>query len=105
MNADARVLTNKARLECQSFRLSFEDAVTVDYITRYIAKTQQRYTQSGGVRPFGVANLVAGFDADGTPRLYATEPSGAFSAWKVLTKLFFFSRLFFVFHSLTLNLS
>ena len=82
LTADARVLTNKARVECQSFKLSFEDAVSVDYITRYIARTQQRYTQSGGVRPFGVSNLVGGFDLDGTPRLYTTEPSGAFSAWK-----------------------
>ena len=27
--------------------------------------------------------IIAGFDQDGTPRLYQTEPSGIFSAWKV----------------------
>ena len=42
----------------------------------------QEYTQSGGVRPFGVSLLVAGTDADGTPRLYQVDPSGAYFGWK-----------------------
>jgi 20S proteasome alpha/beta subunit len=37
------------------------------------------------VRPFGIATLIVGFDPhDTTPRLYQTEPSGIYSAWKVL---------------------
>ena len=82
LNADARILVDKARLEAQSHRLTVEDPVTIEYITKYVAGVQQRYTQSGGVRPFGISTLIVGFDPnDKTPRLYQTEPSGIYSAW------------------------
>lgn len=82
LNADSRILIEKARVEAQSHRLTLEDPVTVEYLTRYVAGVQQRYTQSGGVRPFGVSVLIAGFDPrDNKPRLYQTEPSGIYSAW------------------------
>ena len=42
----------------------------------------QEYTQSGGVRPFGVSLMVAGFDGQEGPKLYQVDPSGAYWAWK-----------------------
>jgi len=82
LTADARIVINRARVECQSHRLTVEDPVTVEYITRYIATLKQRYTQSNGRRPFGISALIVGFDYDGTPRLYQTDPSGTYHAWK-----------------------
>jgi len=83
LNADARILIDKARLEAQSHRLTVEDPVSIEYITKYVAGVQQRYTQSGGVRPFGISTLIVGFDPGSKEaRLYQTEPSGIYSAWK-----------------------
>lgn len=50
---------------------------------RFIATLKQRYTQSNGRRPFGTSCLIAGFDMDGTPHLYLTDPSGTYTEWQV----------------------
>lgn len=82
LTADARILINRAQIECQSHKLTVEDPVTLEYITRYIAGLKQKYTQSNGRRPFGISCLIGGFDYDGKPRLYQTEPSGIYYEWK-----------------------
>ncbi|KAJ0182033.1 hypothetical protein K1T71_002755 [Dendrolimus kikuchii] len=82
LTADARILINRAQIECQSHKLTVEDPVTLEYITRYIAGLKQKYTQSNGRRPFGISCLIGGFDYDGLPHLFQTEPSGIYYEWK-----------------------
>jgi len=47
----------------------------------FLARIQQKYTQRGGRRPFGISTLLVGQDADGSPHLYQTDPSGTYSEW------------------------
>lgn len=74
--ADARALVDRARVEAQLNRVTYDEAIPVDTLVRRICDYKQSYTQYGGGRPFGTALLVAGVDASG-PRLFETDPSGA----------------------------
>jgi len=82
LQADARVLSNQARVECQSYRLNYEVEPTAGHVSQFIARTQQKYTSRGGVRPYGLSTLIAGFSESGDPMLYQTEPSGTYFSYK-----------------------
>jgi len=81
MGPDARVLTKKARKLAQQYFRVYQEPVPSAQIVREIASVMQEYTQSGGVRPFGVSLFVAGFE-NGKPSLYQVDPSGSYFAWK-----------------------
>lgn len=74
--ADARTLVDRARVEAQVNRVSFDEPIGVEVIAKKICDHKQTYTQFGGVRPYGTAVLIAGID-DNNPRLFETDPSGA----------------------------
>jgi len=83
---DYRVLVRKARKSAQSYYLTYREHKPVTQLVKSTASVMQEYTQSGGVRPFGVSLLVAGVDVDSngkkTPHLYQVDPSGAYFGWK-----------------------
>merc|ERR1719403_751848 len=76
MAADARVLAQKAQVECQSYRLTMGEPCSVNYLARHVSKIQQKYTITGGRRPFGVTFAIGGYDANGEMLLYTTDPAG-----------------------------
>jgi 20S proteasome subunit alpha 2 len=82
LGPDYRVLLRNARKSSLAYKGTYGEYPGVKTQVRDLAGTMQEYTQSGGVRPFGVSLLVAGWDADNGPSLYQVDPSGAFYAWK-----------------------
>jgi 20S proteasome subunit alpha 3 len=54
----------------------------VENMVKSVCNYKQAYTQYGGLRPFGVAFLFAGWDRHYGFQLYQTDPSGNYSGWK-----------------------
>jgi len=79
---DYRVLVRKARKNAQSYFRTYRETQPVGQLTKYAASVMQEFTQSGGVRPFGVSLLVAGVNAEDEPCLYQVDPSGTYIQWK-----------------------
>ncbi|KAF7638778.1 Proteasome subunit alpha type [Meloidogyne graminicola] len=65
-------------VSCENYKLTLEDPVTLEHISRSIADLKHEYTQTTGRRPFGVSMIIGGFDPDGTPHLFISEPSGVY---------------------------
>jgi len=81
MGPDFRVLIRRARKIAQEYFLIYHEPIPTQQLVQRLAMVMQEYTQSGGVRPFGVSLLIAGFDED-RPYLFQCDPSGAYFAWK-----------------------
>lgn len=83
MGPDYRLLVKYARKLAQQYVTMYNDTIPTVQLVRRVADVMQEYTQSGGVRPFGVSLLIAGWDMDdNVPYLYQCDPSGAYFAWK-----------------------
>ena len=79
--ADGRVLVDAGRVKAQIYKITYDEPLNVLGAVKDISDRMQMFTQYGGVRPFGVALLLAGTDEKG-PTLYEIDPSSAFYSWK-----------------------
>ena len=78
--ADARVLVDRARIESQINKITYNEPIELTALVKEVSDRKQRFTQLGGIRPYGVSFLFAGMD--GSTHLYETDPSGALREWK-----------------------
>ncbi|KAF4020221.1 hypothetical protein G4228_011703 [Cervus hanglu yarkandensis] len=81
MGPDYRVLVHRARKLAQQYYLVYQEPIPTAQLVQRVASVMQEYTQSGGVRPFGVSLLICGWN-EGRPYLFQSDPSGAYFAWK-----------------------
>lgn len=82
MGPDYRQLVRRARKMAHQYKLVNGEDIPASELVKRVAMVMQEFTQSGGVRPFGVSLLVAGWDNGGRPCLFQCDPSGAYFAWK-----------------------
>jgi proteasome alpha subunit len=78
---DARALVDRARVECQINRVSYDEPIEVEALSKKLCDHMQTLTQYGGIRPYGTALLIAGV-SDGEVRLFETDPSGTLLEYK-----------------------
>jgi len=82
LTADANSLVNYARQAAQRHLLSYNEDIPVEQLAQRMCDLKQGYTQYGGLRPFGVSILYAGYDPHYRFQLYHSDPSGNYSGWK-----------------------
>lgn len=82
ITADANILINTARLTAQRYTFGYDEPIPVEQLVQSLCDTKQGYTQYGGLRPFGVSFLVAGWDSHYGFQLYQSDPSGNYGGWK-----------------------
>lgn len=112
MGPDYRVLVDRARkVSHTGYKRIYNEYPPTRILVQDVARVMQEATQSGGVRPYGVSLLIAGWDEGvepegedkeiqtddgekkkvsgktggilkGGPMLYQVDPSGSYFPWK-----------------------
>ena len=85
LGSDARILIDHARIYAQINRLTYDEPMDVEILTKRIGDIEQVYTQHAWVRPFGVSIIFGGVDKTGN-RLFATDPSGSYRAYRAVAE-------------------
>jgi len=81
---DARVQVDSARFFSQSNRLTYDEPIDVETVARHLADQSHQFTQYSGVRPYGVALIIAGVDQKGAS-IYVTDPSGTYVSYAAVS--------------------
>ena len=77
---DARSQVDNARFFSQSNRMIYDEPIEVESVAKHLADQCQQFTQYAGVRPFGVALIIAGIDRSGST-IFLTDPSGTYISY------------------------
>jgi len=82
ITSDANILINYLRRAAQQYTYTYNEPIPVEQLIQQVCDLKQVYTQSGGLRPFGVSFLFAGWDEHFGFQLYQSDPSGNYGGWK-----------------------
>ena len=82
ITSDANTLLEYATKYALSYTYSYAEPIPVEQLVQKLCDLKQSYTQTGGLRPFGVGFLYAGWDKRDGFQLYNSDPSGNYGRWK-----------------------
>ena len=82
LGPDFNSVLMKARKDVQQWHAKYWDRISPFMMCKNVAELFQEYTQSGGVRPFGIGMIVGGYDEQAGPQIFQIEASGTFYCWK-----------------------
>lgn len=85
LTADAEILINTARVHAQNYLKTYNEDIPVEILVKRLSDIKQGYTQHGGLRPFGVSFIYAGYDDRYGYQLYTSNPSGNYTGWKAIS--------------------
>lgn len=80
---DARIQVDNARFFSQGNRMTYDESVEVATVAKHLADQSHQFTQYSGVRPNGVALIIAGIDQKGES-IYVTDPSGTYMQYSAV---------------------
>eukprot|EP00392_Amoebophrya_sp_AT5.2_P002366 g2371.t1 len=82
LTSDANTLIQKLRLYAQQYLYRYGEPIPVEQLVVHLCDFKQGYTQFGGLRPFGVSFLFAGYDKHFGFQLYQSDPAGKYDGWR-----------------------
>src|SRR4030043_2295513 len=81
--SDARVLIDQTRVIAQQHKVTYDSQIDIESVIREISDIKQRYTQYPGVRPFGVALIIAGKNGE-EGKLYTSDITGNYFEYNAI---------------------
>eukprot|EP00727_Mastigamoeba_balamuthi_P013956 m51a1_g9183 putative proteasome subunit alpha type-4-like (258) ;mRNA; r:61536-62580 len=82
ITSDANILIDYLRKASQRYQFVYGEPMPVEQLVQQLCDLKQSYTQFGGLRPFGVSFLYAGWDSRSGFQLYQSDPSGNYGGWR-----------------------
>ena len=86
LTSDGNYLVDHLRVEGQNHQYTFGTPIPVEQLVEKVGAYMHSYTHYGGMRPFGSAFLIMGYDNHNDLQIFSIDPSGNFSKWKAIAQ-------------------
>jgi len=82
ITADANILVDNSQLDAARYEYKYQQAMPLEMCVHDTCDYTQYFTQFGGLRPFGVSMLWAGYNEKDGFQLFHSDPSGNYAEWQ-----------------------